>query len=64
MRSISTLRLPDRERELFLAALEYYGFEDGASFVRSCARALIAHHVHRDRLETLLSFQIDKTKAD
>jgi hypothetical protein len=51
MRAVSTLRLSDKERELFLAALKAYGYEDGASFLRAAARALIVAHQHHQKLE-------------
>jgi hypothetical protein len=62
MRSVSTLRLSEKERELFLAALTHYGYEDAAAFLRAAARALIAHHLHGDALDPLLSFQLGQRK--
>jgi hypothetical protein len=59
MRSISTLRLTDKERNLFLEALQHYGYEDGASFLRAAARALIAHHRQREKLDPVLRFQLE-----
>jgi hypothetical protein len=64
MRAVSTLRLTDKERELFLVALEEYGYEDGASFLRGCARALIAHHRQGDKLEPVLRFQLEVDSGD
>jgi hypothetical protein len=63
MRAVSTLRLSERERELFLAALKAYGYEDGASFLRAAARALIAHHRAGDSLEPLISFRLQQHRV-
>ena len=63
MRAVSTLRLSEAERQLFLAALRHYGYEDGASFLRAAARALIAHHRHKDQLEPVLNFQLQRSEG-
>jgi hypothetical protein len=59
MRAISTLRLSEKERELFLAALAYYGYENAAAFLRACAQALIVAHYHKDPLGPVLSFELE-----
>jgi hypothetical protein len=59
MRAISTLRLSDKERSLFLDSLKRYGFESSADFLRAAARALIAHNIKGDNeLEFPLSFRV------
>jgi hypothetical protein len=62
MRAISTLRLSDKERELFLSALEYYGYENAAAFLRDCAQALIVAHHHKERLGPVLSFELERKR--
>jgi hypothetical protein len=59
MRAISTLRLSDKERELFRRALEYYGYENAAAFLRDCAQALIVAHHHKNALAPALSFELE-----
>jgi hypothetical protein len=60
MRAISTLRLSDKERERFLAALKYYGYENAAAFLRAAAQALIVAHHHKERLGPALSFELEQ----
>jgi hypothetical protein len=60
MRAVSTLRLTDKERQLFLDALQEYGYENGAAFLRACAHALIDHHYKREKLKPVLSFQLQR----
>jgi hypothetical protein len=61
MRAISTLRLSDKERELFRRALEYYGYENAAVFLRAAAQALIVAHHHKDSLGPALSFEVTRS---
>jgi hypothetical protein len=59
MRAVSTLRLTDKERELFLVALKAYGYENAAVFLRAAAQALIVAHQHHQKLELPgLSFKV------
>ena len=62
MRAVSTLRLSDKERELFLSALEHYGYENAATFLRDCAQALIVAHHHKNRLGPTLSFASEQPR--
>jgi hypothetical protein len=62
MRAISTLRLSEKERELFLAALAYYGYENAAVFLRAAAQALIIAHHHKDALGPILSFELEQPR--
>jgi hypothetical protein len=64
MRAVSTLRLSDKERDLFLAALTAYGFENSADFLRASARALIEHHRSGDQLNFPLSFQREQRQPN
>jgi hypothetical protein len=60
MRAVSTLRLSDKDRELFRRALEYYGYENAAAFLRACAHALIIAHHHKEHLGPALSFESEQ----
>jgi hypothetical protein len=62
MRAISTLRLSDKERELFRSALEYYGYENAAAFLRDCAQALIVAHHDKNALGPVLSFELERPR--
>jgi hypothetical protein len=62
MRAISTLRLSDKERELFRRALEYYGYENAAVFLRAAAQALIIAHHHKKHLGPALSFESEQPR--
>lgn len=55
MRSMGTLKLPEKEAEKFVAALEHYGFEKSAIFLRRCAMTLIRHHASEDTIAHDLS---------
>ena len=58
MRSVGTLKIPKEDAEKFLAALEGYGFEKSAIFLRRCAYALIKHHASGHKLAQPLAFEV------
>lgn len=58
MRSLGTLKLPDEDADKFLKALEAYGQERSAAFLRRCAYALIRHHEAQEPLQIPLAFQL------
>jgi hypothetical protein len=62
MRAISTLRLSDKDRELFQRALEYYRYENAAVFLRTAAQALIVAHHHKDHLGPALCFEVEQPR--
>jgi hypothetical protein len=62
MRAISTLRLSDKERELFRRALQFYGYENAAVFLRAAAQALIVAHHHKQGLGPTLSFESEQPR--
>jgi hypothetical protein len=57
MRAISTLRLADEDVEAFLAALDHYGYEHAAVFLRACAYALIESRRKDANLVSPIAFQ-------
>jgi hypothetical protein len=55
MRAVSTLRLSEKDRELFRRALTYYGYESAAVFLRTAAQALIVAHRRKEPLGPVLT---------
>lgn len=58
MRSIGTLKIPHEDTKEFLDALNGYGFEKSAIFLRRCAKALMKHYKAGDVLEQPLAFKV------
>lgn len=58
MRTLGTLKLPEGDCARFRQALQAYGFEKSASFLRRCAYALIKHHKAHEELAQPLSFKV------
>lgn len=59
-RVLGTLKLPEKDAQKFLAALDAYGQERTPAFLRRCAYALIAHHKNKDPLNLPLAFQLGR----
>jgi hypothetical protein len=59
-RILGALKLPDKDAQAFLKALNAYGEEPTPAFLRRCAYALIAHHKNKDPLNLPLAFQLGR----
>jgi len=64
MRSLGILKLPESDAQKYLDALEAYGHERSAAFLRRCAYALIRHHQQDEKLESPLSFKTSRPQED
>jgi hypothetical protein len=56
--NIGTLKLGLNEIRSFKVALEFYGWQSIASFLRQAALALIRHHAAGETIGQPLSFQV------
>ena len=51
------LRLLDEENELFKKAYQYYGYEDGAEFLKDCHRALLRAYRRKEQIGRPIQFR-------
>ena len=58
-----SLKLPPADAARFKAALEFYGFESTALFLRRAGYALLKHYDRKESLGTPLTFARNITKA-
>jgi hypothetical protein len=58
---VPRLGLPEADAEKFQLALQHYGHESTAEFMRQCALCLIRHHQADEKLVLPLSFKTSRS---